>query len=189
MKLIQTNTPSSWRTTFRESVQLDYADIPTGEVVEVINDEGQKSKRMVTESRPALGFQTEIGRGKSIQWIPVDDVEETLDTLQYYADNGVDSVAASDDWLSPSESVHETITRVPNKDDEGNVISHDISFRVRMGKGSRSCRVPEADFPEFVKMLKDIKGHIPSAMQEVEAKRAEKERKLAQAKQDSSDND
>jgi hypothetical protein len=188
MRLFTNNTPSNWRQTFEDSVQVDYADIPTGETEKYTNKEGQEKTRMITVERAALGFQTETGRGKGIQWIPVEDIEDALSALQHYAENGVDSVALDDEWLSPAEAIHETISRVPRKDDDGNKIEgeYDISFRVRMGKGSKSCRVPEADFAEFVETLTGVTGAVPDALAKVEAKRAAAAAKAAEA-QDGSD--
>jgi hypothetical protein len=173
MRLIQTNKVTDWRSTFEDSVQVAYAPIPTGETYEHINEEGQKSKKMRTVDRAAFGFQTETGRGKGIQWIPVEDVSPALEALQGYAENGVESVTLNDEWLSPTESIHETITRTPRQDSEGNKVdgAWDISFRVRMGKGSKSCRVPEEDFADFVQSLTETSGAIPAALKQVEAAR------------------
>lgn len=181
MRLFNTNTPDNWKQTFEDSVQVDYADIPTGETEKYESDDGIEKTRMVTEKRAALGFQTETGRGKGIQWIPVEDIPDALEALRHYAENGVESVVLDDEWLSPSESIHETIRRVANKDDEGNITGYDISFRVRMGKGSKSCRIPEADFAEFVETLGGVTSAVPAALKQVEAKRAADEAKRAVA--------
>lgn len=174
MRLFKNNKTTSWKDVFNDSVQVDYAPIPTGETEKYINEEGQEKTRQVTVERPALGFQTETGRGKGIQWIPVEDIEDAVAALQHYAENGVDSVAMTEDWLSPAETIHETITRVPRKDENDRVIEgeYDISFRVRMGKGSKSCRVPEEDFAEFVEMLASVTSAVPAALAKVEARRA-----------------
>lgn len=187
MRLFNTNTPDNWRQTFEDSVQVDYTAIPTGETEKYENEEGQEKTRMVTEERAALGFQTETGRGKGIQWIPVEDISEAMSALQHYAENGVDSVAVDDEWLSPAEAIHETISRVKRKDSEGNVIdgAYDISFRVRMGKGSKSCKVPEEDFAEFVETLAGVTSAVPDALKQVEAKRAKAAAKAADAQSDS----
>lgn len=191
MRLIKTNTPSNWRSIFEESVQVDYADIPNGETEQYTNKDGVEKTRMKTESRPAFGFQTETGRGKGIQWIPVEDIPEALSALQHYAENGVDTVALNDEWLSPAEAIHETICRVPRKDDNDKVIEgeYDISFRVRMGKGSKSCRVPEEDFAEFVDMLQTVSTQVPAALKQVEVKRAAAAAKAAESTEDGGSED
>ena len=183
MKLNKTESKNDWRLVVEDSIQVDYADIPTGETRKVVNEDGQEKTEMITVERVSFGFQTETGRGRGISWIPVEDVEDALEVLSHYAENGVDSVAASDEWLSPVESIHETITRVPSKDSEGALIEgeYDVSFRVRLGKGSKSCRVPEADFAEFVETLKGTLDAIPGAAMQVEKNRNDKLAKAAKA--------
>lgn len=171
MRLFTNNTPDDWRKTFSDSVQVDFAEIPNGNVVEVEDEDGVPSKKMETDTRAALGFQTETGRGKGVQWVPVEDIPDALSALQHYADNGVEAVSVSDEWLSPAESIHETITRIARRDSEGNKIEgkYDISFRVRMGKGSKSCRVPEEDFAEFVQLLSETIEYVPKAVDQLMA--------------------
>ena len=173
MKLINTNKVTDWRATFSDSVQVAYASIPTGETYEHENAEGQVQKKMRTVERPSFGFQTEVGRGKGIQWIPTDEVAPALEALTHYAENGVESVTLNDEWLSPADSIHDTITRTPRLNSEGVRIEDawDISFRVRMGKGSKSCKVPEEDFAEFVQLLVDTSEAIPGALKQVEFNR------------------
>lgn len=176
MKLNKTAKAQDWRVVFDESIQVDYAQIPTGEIREVTDpDTNQTKKEMVTVERMSVGFQTETGRGRGISWIPTEEFEPALEALQHYAKNGVDSVSASEDWLNPTESIHETITKVPRDGGDG----YDIAFRVRLGKGSKSCRVPEEDFAEFVAMLTDTAEAIPDAVLAVEEARAEAEAKAA----------
>ena len=183
MKLNKSAKQTDWRKVVEDSIQVDYAQIPTGEVVEQTNEDGQTSKVMVTNERVSFGFQTETGWGRGISWIPVEDLEDSLEVLQHYADNGVEALAASEDWLSPAESIHETITRVPSKDSDGETIEgqFDIAFRVRLGKGSKSCRLPEADFSEFVQTLRETAGAVPDAVTEVKNARAKAEAKAAAA--------
>ena len=187
MRLFNTDTPDNWKQVFKDSVQVDYASIPTGEKETYVNEEGQEKTRMVTVDRAALGFQTETGRGKGIQWIPVEEIPDALSRLQHYAENGVDSTVVDDDWLNPAEAIDETICRVPRKDADGNAIEgqYDISFRVRMGKGSKSCRVPEEDFAEFVESLAGVTDQVPEALKLVEEKRAKAAAKAAEATEDS----
>jgi len=172
MKLISTAENTDWRTVFEKSVQVDVAAIPTGAVYVVQDDEGRDQKKMETVDRVAFGFQTETGRGKGMQWVPTADLDSALDRLNYYAENGVENTVEAENWLSPPDAIDETIARVPRNDSEGNKIegAWDISFRVRLGKGSKAARVPEEDFAEFVQMLNDVKACVPEAVIEVEAK-------------------
>ena len=188
MKLNKSATKTDWRVTLENTIQVDYAAIPTGEIIEVEDPEvkGKMKKEMVTEERMAFGFQTETGRGKGMQWVPVEDVGAVLETLQHYAKEGVENVVLNEEWLSPSESIHDTICKVPREGDED---SYDIAFRVRKGKGSKSCLVPEEDFAEFVQSLVDTSEEIPGAVKTVNEERAkaakkaeEKARKEAEAK-------
>lgn len=170
MKLNKNTTVLDWRQIFDDSLQVAFTDIPTGEVREVTDEKGRAKKEYVMEERIAFGFQTEQGRGKGVQWIPIEDVDAALDRLEYYAENGVDSVTANDEWLSPADSIDETITRVKREDG-----GYDISFRVRLGKGSKSCKVPESDFPEFVQSLRATQAQIPAAVEDVIAAQAGKD--------------
>jgi hypothetical protein len=67
MKLLKTEKSSDWRNILEQSVQLDYAQIPNGEVYYETDEDGKERKRMRTDKHLALGFQTEIGRGKGVQ--------------------------------------------------------------------------------------------------------------------------
>lgn len=188
MKLIKTNTVNDWRKIFQESLQVDYADIPTGETFVHVNKEGQETTKMRTVSLPSLGFQTETGRGKGMQWIPVSDLDEVMERLNFYAENGVETVKASDEWLSPAQAIDDTICRVPRLDSDGKAMTNDngeplynIAFRVRKAKGSKSCIVPEEDFPVLVSMLNEVLDSVPEALKTVEARRAEAQAKAAKS--------
>lgn len=187
MKLFGKEKATDWRKTLEESVQLDYADIPNGEVYNETDKDGVEKRRMRTDRKLALGFQTEQGRGKGIQWVPVQDVNPVLERLSYYAKNGVEREELVTEWLSPAESIDRTIARVPRTDSDGNVIDgeYDIAFRTRLGKGSKACHIPEEDFGEFVSMLMSASESLPDAIQSIEAAAAEIEAKKAKKAADS----
>lgn len=166
MKLINKAKSVNWRDVFAESVQVDWTDIPNGQTEKYVDEDDNEKTRMLTDRKIALGFQTETGRGKGIQWVPEDDISSVMDRLNHYATNGVHREEAAEDWLSPAETIDKTISRVPRLDTNGNVIpgEYDIAFRTRLGKGSKSCRVPEEDFQDFVAMLTQVIDAVPEAV-------------------------
>ncbi len=180
-RLLSAPVIANWRSVFEETVQVDYAHIPTGSFADVTDDDGITRRQAITTPTLSLGFQTEIGRGKGVQWVPVDDIDDVLSRLQFHSENGVNQVVENETWLSPAESIDKTICKTPALDGDGEPIEGkwDISFRVRMGKGSKACRIPEGDFKAFVAMLSDVIASVPDAIEQVEKLRAKEEAKAA----------
>jgi hypothetical protein len=180
-RLLSAPVISNWRSVFEETVQVDYASIPNGQFADIKDEDGIVRRQAVTVPTLSLGFQTEIGRGKGVQWVPVTEIDSVMDRLVHYATNGVETVTENEAWLSPAESIDKTICRTPAIDGDGDPIEGkwDIAFRVRMGKGSKACRIPEQDFKSFVELLSSASESVPEACAQVEKLRAKEEAKAA----------
>lgn len=177
------NTASSqnWRQTMKDTVRMTHSPIPTGEQKTVIKDDGKKGTQAVTIDRPSLGFQTELGVGKSPTWIPVDELDDAIETLQFFVENPPDvDMATSMEYRPVADVIRETISRIPRKNAAGEDMDgvYDYAFRVRQNKGHKMVRIPEDDFPEFVAVLKAYNEKLkPLVPQLVEAYAKEQEKK------------
>lgn len=177
MRIKSQDKVSNWEQILDENIQVEYVDIPTGKFHEITKDD-RISKSYETEKHIALGFQTESGRGKGVQWVPIEHVEPVLDILQHFVDNQdeIDSDFGPS-WPDPVETIKETIRRIPRYDADGSIIpgAFDINFRVRPGKGSKAMSVPAEDFPAFVAKLRSYQPGIIEAVETLETRRAERE--------------
>lgn len=95
------------------------------------------------DGTPMVSFATNRGKGSGAQVMCVAQFGDYVEAVSHYAQNGIDDIPTQDN-LSPSETVHQTISM----DDEGIV-----SFRVRSGKGAKPAKVSLSEFSEIAELL------------------------------------
>ncbi len=157
MKINTAAKVASWKEVLDSNVQVDSVAVPTGKFHEIVKDD-RISKVYETEDKICFGFQTESGRGKGIQWVPVNHVDSVLETLMDFALNPEKIEDSSDAWPDPVQTIKETITRTPALDEDGNPTGKfNVSFRVRAGKGSKSITIPAEDFLECRLQLRPLR--------------------------------
>jgi hypothetical protein len=91
---------------------------------------------------PMVSFAPNCGKGTGAQVMRVSDFREYVETVQHYADNGVEDIPV-DDNLSPAETVRQTISSSDGV----------ISFRVRSGKGAKPAKISVSEFNEVAELL------------------------------------
>lgn len=91
---------------------------------------------------PMVSFATNKGKGTGAQVMAVSDFADYVSAVSHYAENGVNEIP-SDENLSPSEMVHQTISL-----DDGV-----ISFRIKSGKGSKPAKLNADEFSEVSNLL------------------------------------
>ena len=91
---------------------------------------------------PMVSFATNKGKGTGAQVMAVSDFADYVSAVSHYAENGVNEIP-SDENLSPSEMVHQTISL------EDGV----ISFRIKSGKGSKPAKLNADEFSEVSDLL------------------------------------
>ena len=91
---------------------------------------------------PMVSFATNKGKGTGAQVMAVSDFADYVSAVSHYAENGVNEIP-SDENLSPSEMVHQTISL-----DDGV-----ISFRIKSGKGSKPAKLNADEFSEVSDLL------------------------------------
>jgi hypothetical protein len=91
---------------------------------------------------PMVSFATNKGKGTGAQVMAVSDFADYVSAVSHYAENGVNEIP-SDENLSPSEMVHQTISL-----DDGV-----ISFRIKSGKGSKPAKLNADEFSEVSGLL------------------------------------
>jgi hypothetical protein len=104
------------------------------------------------DGTPVVRFAMNKGKGSGAQEMPVSEFREYVETLEDYADNGIDDIPTAD--LSPAETVRQTI----GLDDDGV-----ISFRVRSGKGAKPAKVASHEFGEVAELLRGTLEAVEAA--------------------------
>ena len=94
------------------------------------------------DGTPMVSFATNKGKGTGAQVMAVSDFADYVSAVSHYAENGVNEIP-SDENLSPSEMVHQTISL-----DDGV-----ISFRIKSGKGSKPAKLNADEFSEVSDLL------------------------------------
>ena len=116
----------------------------------IFNDETSKSAVQIIretmtvsldEGVPVVYFATNRGKGSGGQSMAVADFRDYVSTLEYFADNGIQS--KSPEASSPADMVRQTISV-----DDGVV-----SFRIKSGKGVKPAKVSTEEFSEAVELL------------------------------------
>ena len=103
-----------------------------------------------------ISFATNRGKGSGAQSMRVSEFPEYVDTLEGYADNGIEELPEEN--LSPSETVRATIRQTDGL----------ISFRVRSGKGAKPAKIPAGDFNEVVSLLRSTVEPVCTAASQLE---------------------
>jgi hypothetical protein len=87
-----------------------------------------------------VSFATNRGKGSGAQSMSVAHFRDAIETLEFYADNGIEDSATD---LSPAETIRQTISV-----DEG-----EVTFRTRSGKGAKPAKIPASQFAEVIALL------------------------------------
>ena len=105
------------------------------------------------DGTPMVSFATNRGKGSGAQVMSVAQFGDYVEAVSHYAQNGIEDIPTQDN-LSPSETVHQTISM----NDEGTV-----SFRVRSGKGAKPAKVSLGEFSEIAELLRSTVDAVESA--------------------------
>ena len=108
-----------------------------------LNDDGQ----------PCVSFATNRGKGSGAQVLGVDDFAEVVETLQSYADSGIEE--REEEQLSPAETIRRTIR----------VEDGTVSFRTRSGKGAKPAKIPLGQFADVCELLSGTLSAVEAAGQ------------------------
>lgn len=132
-----------------ETATLAVAQYPTSEPAirkEPSEPGGRVSYVQPTSERHCLVFQTVTGseaRGKGSFTVPVEEFGSAVEALQGLDIDNLN--VESEGWLPVDECIRQTARRI--EDEDGNEY---VSFRTRMGKGSKSINIPVDSWTEFV---------------------------------------
>ena len=105
------------------------------------------------DGKPCVSFATNRGKGSGAQVLGVDDFAEVVETLQSYADAGIEE--REEEQLSPAETIRRTIR----------VEDGTVSFRTRSGKGAKPAKIPLDQFSEVCELLSGTLSAVQGAGQ------------------------
>lgn len=126
--------------------------IPNGKFSHFVDSDGITKTRQEVKPVDCLKFQTVKSRGKSALYIPLLQLDDAIDLLDSYAENGID-------WYPDEKPVtyfiEQSITKTPDPKNPGKYI---VSFRFLPGKGQGSVEISADEFKEFVDTLREMRA-------------------------------